>query len=403
MVQRNKNIAKLQSGYLFPEINKRKNQLIKENPTAKIISLGVGNTTEPVTPHITKKMVEYAQGLGTVEGYSGYGDEVGTKAMREQIAAKFYNNSVRPEDIIISDGAKCDIGRLQLLFGPQATLAVQDPAYPVYVDGSVMMGSTGNYNSERGNFDNITYMPCKPESGFFPDLSKTPRTDLIYFCSPNNPTGAVATREQLVELVAFAKKNKSIILYDAAYAMYIKDDSLPKTIFEIPGAKEVALELNSFSKMSGFTGVRLGWTVVPEELKFEDGTPVRNDWIRLVNTIFNGASNIAQAGGVAALDAEGFKEMQGLVDFYMENAKIIKNALEAKGVPCYGGDNAPYIWAHFPGEDSWDVFARFLNKAHVVTTPGSGFGQAGSGFVRFSAFGHRENILEAVERINKLL
>jgi LL-diaminopimelate aminotransferase len=323
--------------------------------------------------------------------------------LREKIASKLYNNLIAPDEVFVSDGAKCDISRLQMMFGSEVVSAVQDPSYPVYVDTAVMMGQTGNYNQEQGNFDKIVYMECKPETGFFPDLSKLPRTDLIYFCSPNNPTGAVATRAQLESLVKFAKQNKSIIIYDAAYSLYIQDSDLPKSIFEIPGSKEVALEVNSFSKMSGFTGVRLGWTVIPNELKFDDGSSVKSDWIRLVNTIFNGASNIAQAGGLAALDPKGFEEMQDLVKFYMENARIIREALQSKGVSCYGGDNAPYIWAHFPEQDSWAVFEKFLKKAHVVTTPGSGFGQAGSGFLRFSAFGHRENILEAVERIKQLL
>lgn len=402
MVQRNENIAKLVAGYLFPEINRRKNLLLKEQPDAKLISLGIGNTTEPLTPHIVKGLESYSKGLGTKEGYSGYGDEIGNGPLRTKIASKIYNDMVAPDEVIISDGAKCDIGRLQMLFGAKTTLAVQDPAYPVYVDGSVMMGQTGNYNAETKSFEGIVYMECKPESDFFPDLAKLPKTDLIYFCSPNNPTGAVATRAQLEALVKFAQKNNSIIIFDSAYAMYIKDDSLPKSIYEIEGAKSCAIEVSSFSKMSGFTGVRLGWTVVPNEVKFSDGTPVKNDWIRLVNTIFNGASNIAQAGGMAALDEQGWKEMEDLVNFYMENAKIIKTTLEAKGIKCYGGANAPYIWAHFPNQDSWEVFEKILRTAHIVTTPGAGFGAAGNGFIRFSAFGNRNNILEAVERIKKL-
>jgi LL-diaminopimelate aminotransferase len=402
MVKRNPNFARLQAGYLFPEINRRKNKVLAENPGAKIISLGIGNTTEPLTPHITAGLVTGAAGMGTKEGYSGYGDEQGMTAFRTLIAQKLYAGKIAPEEVFISDGAKCDIGRLQLMFGRQATIAVQDPAYPVYVDGSVIIGATGEYNAASKNFDGIVYMPCTPANNFFPDLAKTPRTDLIYFCSPNNPTGAVASKAQLKQLVDFARKNHSIIIYDAAYAEYISDPSLPRSIFEIEGAREVALEVNSFSKPIGFTGVRLGWTVIPKELKYEDGFPVINDWNRVMTTVFNGASNIVQLGGMASLDDAGLEEMRAVVAFYKENARIIKETLDSLGITTYGGDNAPYIWANFPGKDSWEMFTWILEKAFVVTTPGVGFGPAGQGFLRFSSFGHRENVLEACGRLKKL-
>jgi len=403
MVKRNKNIAKLQAGYLFPEINRRKNALIEKNPDAKIISLGIGNTTEPLTPHITEGLKKAAEGMGNNEGYSGYGDEQGMTELRKKIAEKLYNGIVAPEEVFTSDGAKCDCGRLQLMFGPDVTIAVQDPAYPVYVDGSVIVGATGEYNKEKDHFNNIVYLKCTPDNNFFPDLENAPRTDLIYFCSPNNPTGAVATKEQLKQLVDFAKKNNSIIIFDAAYSAFVKDENYPKTILEIEGAREVALEVNSFSKPIGFTGVRLGWTVVPKELKYEDGTPVINDWNRIMTTVFNGASNIIQLGGLSALDDEGLKEMQDTVDYYMENAKIIKEALTEIGIKTHGGIDSPYIWAEFPGKDSWEVFEDILERAHVVTTPGSGFGPAGQGFIRFSAFGHRDAVKEAVERLKEKL
>jgi LL-diaminopimelate aminotransferase len=403
MVKRNKNIAKLQAGYLFPEINRRKTEFLKKNPEAKIISLGIGNTTEPISKHITKGLVKAAKGLGKEETYSGYGDEQGMTELRAKIAEKLYDNKISAEEVFTSDGAKCDVGRLQLMFGQEVTIAVQDPAYPVYVDGSVILGATGDYNKEKELFDNIVYMPCTPENEFFPDLENTPKTDLIYFCSPNNPTGAVATKEQLKQLVDFAKKNKSIILFDAAYSEYIQDDSLPKSIFEIEGAKEVAIEINSFSKPIGFTGVRLGWSVVPKELKFEDGSSVNADWNRVMCTIFNGASNIVQKGALFALDDKGIKEMRETIKFYMENARLIKSGLAEAGIKTYGGDNAPYIWASFPGKKSWDMFSTILEKANIVTTPGSGFGPSGEGFVRFSAFGHRKEVEEAVERIKKKL
>tara|TARA_Y100000310_G_C20674879_1_gene812414 strand:+ start:776 stop:1996 length:1221 start_codon:yes stop_codon:yes gene_type:complete len=399
MVKRNKNIAKLQAGYLFPEINRRKKVFLEKNPEARIISLGIGNTTEPISKHITKGLVKAAKNLGKEKTYSGYGDEQGMTELRAKIAEKIYNNKVSAEEVFTSDGAKCDVGRLQLMFGPEITIAVQDPAYPVYVDGSVIIGATGDYNKEKELFDNIVYMPCTVENEFFPNLEKLQKTDLIYFCSPNNPTGAVATKEQLKQLVDFAKKNKSILLFDAAYSEYIQDPKLPKSIFEIEGAKEVAIEINSFSKPIGFTGVRLGWSVVPKELKFEDGSPVIDDWNRIMCTVFNGASNIVQKGALSALDDKGIKEMKQTIKFYMENARLIKSGLAELGIKTYGGDNAPYIWAHFPKKRSWDMFSEILEKAHVVTTPGSGFGPAGEGFVRFSAFGHRKDVIEAVERL----
>lgn len=402
MVKRNKNIAKLQAGYLFPEINKRKNEFLEKNPDAKIISLGIGDTTEPLTPYILKELSNEVINLSKKESYSGYGDEQGLKALREKIAEKVYGNAVSGDEVFVSDGAKPDIGRLQMLFGSNATIAVQDPSYPVYVDSGVMTGQTGNYNDAKKQFDNIEYMPCTPSNNFFPDLEKVGRTDIIFFCSPNNPTGAVATKEQLEKLVSFAKKNNSIIVFDAAYSQYIKDDNIPKSIFEIPGAKEVAIEVNSFSKSIGFTGVRLGWTVVPNELKFEDGTKVKQDWNRVMTTIFNGASNISQHGGLAALDDEGLREMKETVAHYMENAGIIKSALEKSGYEVYGGVNAPYLWVKMKNKKSWDAFDYILENANIVTTPGVGFGSAGEGFIRFSAFGHREDIKEAVKRLGQL-
>jgi LL-diaminopimelate aminotransferase len=402
MVKRSKDMAKLVSGYLFPEIGKRRRKLALENPKAKIISLGIGNTTEPVTRHIAEGLKTAAEGLGTIKGNSGYGDEQGLDELRAKISRVIYKGLAKPEEVFISDGAKCDIGRLQLMFGGDVTVAVQDPAYPVYVDGSVINGVSGGYNQKKGQFDGITYLLCSPENGFFPDLKRAPKTDIIYFCSPNNPTGAVATRDQLLELVRFAKNNKSIIVYDSAYSEYITDKNLPKTIYEIPGSEEVAIEVSSFSKLIGFTGVRLGWSVVPTKLKYDDGSLVITDWNRIMTTVFNGASNIAQYGGLAALDSEGQREMRQTVQFYLANAKIIKNALDDMGIRSWGGLNSPYIWAQFPGRKSWEVFDEIINKAHVVTTPGSGFGQAGEGFIRFSAYGHRKDVEEAVERLKKL-
>lgn len=408
MIQRNPNFDNLAPGYLFPEIGKRRREYATAHPDAKLISLGIGNTTEPLTPHITAAMADYVRGLGTAEGYSGYGDDsAGEPALREKIAAVLYDGLVSADEVFVSDGAKCDVGRIQQLFGSQVPVAVQDPAYPVYVDGSVMVGAAGKTPATAAGYQDIVYMPCLPENDFFPDLSVVKRDSLIYFCSPNNPTGAVATKAQLQQLVDFARKNGCIIIFDAAYSAFIRDESLPKSIFQVEGARECAIEINSFSKPAGFTGVRLGWTIVPKELKFADGTPVQALWSRIINTFFNGASNIAQAGGLAALDPEGVQEMRQLTDFYLENAAIIKRALEgenfrAAGVEVYGQGNAPYLWVRFPGRKSWDMFDRILDECHVVTTPGSGFGPAGESFIRFSSFGHRAAVEEACRRLANL-
>lgn len=399
MVARNPQFNKLKAGYLFPEIAKRKNALQEKQPEAHIISLSIGDTTEPLPPYITARLVEGVTKLGTKEGYEGYGPAHGQSTLREKIAGTFYQNQISPDEVFISDGAKCDLGRLQVLFGKNASIAVQDPAYPAYVDISVIMGQTGDFNGQKDGYDGLVYMSCSAENNFFPNLDDLPRTDIIIFCSPNNPTGAVATREQLEALVKFAKKNKSILIYDTAYAPFQQDPSLPKTIYEIEGAHEVAIEVGSFSKLAGFTGVRLGWTIVPKQLCFDDGTSVHQDWARLHTTYFNAASNIAQEGGVAILEDEGYKEVLGLVDYYMENAQILKKAFESHGFKVYGGENAPYLWVDFRPRKSWDAFEEILNSAHVVPSPGSGFGPAGEGFLRFSAFGSRADIHEAVSRL----
>lgn len=388
MTKRNSKLEALKANYLFPEMNMRKQRFLSTHPGVSLISLGIGDTTEPLTPYITQALVEGGQRLGTKEGYSGYGPEQGLKLLREKIVEKFYPSSVKPEEVFISDGAKCDLARLQVLFGSDVSVAVQDAAYPVYVDGSLIQG-----------VKRIVSMSCSPEAHFFPVLENTPKTDIIYFCSPNNPTGAVATKEQLASLVAFAKQNHSIIIFDSAYSHYIQDESLPKSIFEIPGADEVAIEVGSFSKIAGFTGVRLGWTIVPEALKYENGASVRADWIRITSTLFNGASNIAQWGGCAVLEDEGLKEIEALRVFYMENTRILKEAFDPSDVDIFGGENAPYLWLRCPGKSSWDIFQYFLEELHLVVTPGSGFGQGGEGFVRLAAFGHRDHILMAARKL----
>ena len=406
MIKRNTGFSNLSAGYLFPEVARRRREYASSHPEAKIISLGIGNTTEPLSKHIAKAMADYSLGLSTSEGYSGYGDEQGNTALRQKIAEVFYKGMATADEIFISDGAKCDIARIQTLFGSDVNIAVQDPAYPVYVDGSVVVGAAGK--NDGNGYEGITYLPCTPENNFFPDLSKIQKNTLIYFCSPNNPTGAVATKEQLKTLVDFANENGCIIIFDAAYFAFIRDSSLPKTIFEIEGAKTCAIEVNSFSKPAGFTGVRLGWSVVPNELKFEDGSSVNKDWNRVMTTLFNGASNIAQAGGLAALDEQGLKDMTEQVDYYLENGRLIaktlqKNNFKESGVEVYFTGNGPYVWAKFPGKKSWDIFDLLLDKCNVVTTPGSGFGPSGESFIRFSSFGHRKDVEEACKRLSSLV
>ncbi|GJQ12645.1 hypothetical protein GpartN1_g4436.t1 [Galdieria partita] len=399
-VPRNPNLAKLEAGYLFPEIAKRKSAYLEKHPTANIISLGIGDTTQPIPAHVAQKMAEKALALATPEGYSGYGPDLGDPELRKKISERLYGGKVDIEEIFVSDGAKCDIGRLQMMFGSGVDIAVQDPSYPVYVDSAVIVGQTGTKNGSF--YENICYMTCLPENNFFPQLDKVARADIIFFCSPNNPTGAAATREQLEKLVQFAKKNGSIIVYDAAYAPFIRDENIPQSIFEVEGANEVALECNSFSKYAGFTGVRLGWIVCPKSLQFADGTFVHKDFRRIFTTCFNGASSIAQAGGLAVLDDEGMQQVRRLTDYYLENARILSHAMQNLGLRVFGGENSPYVWVQFPGRSSWEIFEELLEMAQLVTVPGSGFGPGGESFLRLSAFASREHCLEAKNRLESM-
>ncbi|CAJ1970310.1 unnamed protein product [Cylindrotheca closterium] len=406
-VERNENFAKLSGGYLFPEIGRRRNAYLEDNPEMadKIISLGIGDTTKPIPEHILSGLVEGAKKLGTTEGYSGYGAEQGQALLREKIAKVLYNDLIDPSEVFVSDGAKCDIMRVQQVFGSKVTSAVQDPSYPVYVDTSVMMGQTGSQDESTMQYDNIVYMPCTPENGFFPDYASLPRADVVYLCSPNNPTGAAATKEQLTEIVNICKERGSILVFDAAYAPFIRSEGVPKSIFEIEGAKDVAMEVNSFSKYAGFTGVRLGWTVVPSNLKFKDGSLVRDDFNRVMTTAFNGASNIVQSGGLACLDPEGQKEISNLIDYYLENAKILRETMEGLGFTVHGGTDAPYVFVELSESmgGSWDAFSMILEKCQVVTIPGAGFGPGGEGFLRLSAFAPRDSVIEACKRLSEEL
>jgi LL-diaminopimelate aminotransferase len=401
----NRNYAKLQAGYLFPEIGRRTREFQAKNPDARIMRLGIGNTTEPLTPTIIAGLHKGVDLLADVKTYSGYGDEQGEAALREALAERYasYGAPIDADDVFVSDGAKPDSANIQSIFDTNNVVAVQDPAYPVYVDSNVIAGRAGR--GESGLYEGLVYMPCTADNGFFPDVPKQ-KVDLIYVCSPNNPTGAVATHAQLRKFVDYALTRKAVIIFDSAYAAYISDPTLPRSIYEIDGAKRCAIEINSFSKESGFTGVRLGWSIVPKELVCEDSEPgqIRNLWFRRQTTMFNGASNIVQKGGLAALSEKGQAECKKTIDYYMRNAAVIRDGLESIGLTCFGGVNAPYIWMQTPGGmKSWEFFDKLLTEAHVVCTPGSGFGPSGEGYVRLSSFGHAEDIQQAVEGIQKNL
>ncbi len=391
----NSNYDKLPAIYLFSEIARKTAAFAKKNAGVEILKLGIGNTTEPIGTTIISGFKKGVEKLSKTSTYSGYGDEQGDLRLRSALSNWYKKSKIRidPLEIFISDGAKSDSANIQSIFGPTTKVAICDPVYPVYKDSNVIAGRK------------VIYMPCNENNGFFPDVPKE-KVDLIYICSPNNPTGAVATQPQLKKFVNFATAKKAVIIFDAAYFAYIKDPKFPKSIYEIPGAKKCAVEINSFSKWAGFTGVRLGWTVVPMDLICQNAKrgKLNSLWNRRQTTMFNGASNIVQEGGLAALTQQGQKESQKVVNYYMENAKLIKKTLERTGLKVYGGQNAPYIWLKVPkGMTSWNFFDKLLEEAHIVGTPGSGFGPSGEGFFRLSAFGHRQNIQKALRSIEKNL
>ena len=408
MARINSNYRKLTAGYLFPEIERRVEAFQKRNPSVKIHRLGIGNTTEPLTPTVIEGLRDGVERLAAVETYTGYGDEQGQEELRIKLA-RYYSSrgaSLEPDEFFISDGAKPDAGNIQSIFSTDSLVAFQDPAYPVYVDSNVIAGRSGSYDPGQGHYSGFIYMPCSERNDFIPE-PPVEAVDLIYLCSPNNPTGAVVNHQQLQNFIDYAQKHRAVLIFDAAYAEFITDPDLPRSIFEIEGARECAIEIGSFSKFAGFTGVRLGWTIVPKTLIIEDNKPeeVHRCWLRRQTTFFNGASNIAQHGGLAVLSTEGLQECRKLTGYYMENARIIKEGLQGCGLTVYGGENAPYLWVKTPGNlSSWEFFDKLLHEAHVVGTPGSGFGPSGEGYFRLSAFGHRPDIEEAVESIvNRIL
>ena len=405
MFKVNENYLKLKAGYLFPEIAKRVNIYSQSNKSSEIIKLGIGDVTEPLPKACIEAMGKALNDMGKAESFRGYGPEQGYLWLREKISQNDFISrgcEISPEEIFVSDGSKCDSSNILDILGKDNSIAVTDPVYPVYVDSNVMTGRTGDA-LEDGTYKGLTYLAIKEENNFLPELPKN-KVDILYLCFPNNPTGATITKEELKKWVDYALRNKSLILFDAAYEAFIQDEAIPHSIYEIEGAKDCAIEFRSFSKNAGFTGVRCAYTVVPKNLLGFSSTNNRVElwslWNRRQSTKFNGVSYVVQKGAEAVYSLEGKREVRGLIDFYMDNAKIMKNKLQSAGYKVFGGDNAPYIWIKVPDQmTSWDFFDFLLQKVSVVGTPGSGFGLSGEGYFRLSAFNSRSNVINAMERI----
>ncbi len=403
MIRINENYLKLKASYLFSDIAKRVGAYTAAHPDKPVIRLGIGDVTEPLAPTVLKAFHAGVDEMAVRATFKGYGPEQGYAFLREAIAAHDYaarGCPIAADEIFVSDGSKCDCGNIQEIFATEGLkLSIPDPVYPVYVDTNVMAGRTGA--NLDGRYAGITYLDCTPANGYVPAIPAG-ASDLIYLCFPNNPTGAVATREQLTAWVAYAKANQAIILFDSAYEAYIRDPAIPHSIYEIPGADEVAIEFRSFSKTAGFTGTRCAYTVVPKKLVAYDATgaahPVHALWNRRHTTKFNGVSYPVQKAAAAIFTPEGQAEVKAMTDFYLANAALIRTAMTRLGFSCIGGDNAPYIWVN-TGTDSWAFFDKLLNEAQVVCTPGAGFGKCGEGHVRISAFNSRENVEKALARI----
>lgn len=405
MTHINKNFLKLPGGYLFPEIGRRVRAFGAENPPMPLIRLGIGDVTLPLAAAVVEAMEKAAAEMGVKETFRGYCEETCGAydflrfAIRDSYRAR--GAAVDDDEIFVSDGAKSDCGNIGDIFGVDNVVAVCDPVYPVYVDTNAMAGRAGDFDGER--WTDLVYLPCTAENGFFPALPEGRVPDLIYICSPNNPTGAAATAEQLKVWVDYANAHQSIILYDSAYEAFITQPGIPHSIFEIPGARTCAIEFRSFSKTAGFTGTRCAYTVVPKDL-VREGASLNALWNRRQGTKFNGVSYIVQRGAEAVFSPEGQAQTAANIAYYLENARIIREGLTAAGLTVYGGVNAPYIWARTPeGVGSWDFFDTLLRRACVVTTPGAGFGPSGEGYVRLTAFGDKDATAEAVERIRGIL
>lgn len=409
MITINENYLKLQDSYLFSTVAKRIEKFTKEHPDKKIIKLGIGDVTLPIAPVAGEAIKKATEEMLKKETFRGYGPEQGYDFLREKIAKYDYEAlgvTIETDEIFVSDGAKCDTGNIGEIFGQDNVIAITDPVYPVYLDTNIMAGRTGEYNEKTAKFENVAYLPTTAKNNFIPELP-TKKVDMIYLCFPNNPTGTVLTKEELARWVTYAKENKAIILFDGAYEAFITEEGIPHSIYEIEGAKEVAIEFRSFSKTAGFTGVRCAYTVVPKELKAytKEGKEISLNqlWNRRQCTKFNGVPYITQRAAEAIYSEEGQKQIKQNIAYYQENAKLIVEGLKKEGYTVFGGKNAPYIWLRVPESyTSWEFFDYLLEKANVVGTPGSGFGPSGEGYFRLTAFGSRENTIEAMERIKNL-
>lgn len=404
MYKVNENYLKIQGNYLFSTIAKKVQEFSEQNPDKEVIRLGIGDVTQPLAPVLVNALQEAVQEMASADTFHGYAPDLGYEFLRSEIAKNDYQSrgcQISAEEIFVSDGAKCDCGNIQEIFSTDNKIAVCDPVYPVYVDTNVMAGRTGKYDAVIQGYEGVIYMPCIAENDFVPEFPKEV-PDMIYLCYPNNPTGAVITKEQLQEWVDYAQKVGAVILYDAAYEAYIASDEIPHSIYECEGAKSCAIEFHSFSKNAGFTGVRLGYTVVPKELKC-GGVSLHDLWARRHGTKYNGAPYIVQKAGAAVYTKEGKAQIKNQISYYMENASMILEGLKQAGYQVYGGVNAPYIWLKTPGRmSSWEFFDELLKNANVVGTPGSGFGPHGEGYFRLTAFGTHENTKKALERIARM-
>lgn len=407
MVKINENYLKLPGSYLFAEIGRRVNAYKDENPGADIIRLGIGDVTKPLVPAVINALHKAVDEMSAEETFRGYGPEQGYEFLAGKIVQYDYKDlDIGTDEVFISDGAKSDTGNIQELFGLDNVVAVTDPVYPVYVDSNAMSGRIGDYDKETGKWTKLVYLPCTAENNFVPALPDR-KVDMIYLCYPNNPTGTTLTKDQLKVWVDYARENKAIILFDAAYEAYITEKDIPHSIYEIEGARDVAIEFRSYSKKAAFTGTRCAYTVVPKTVKAYTGTGETIDlnrlWNRRQTTKFNGVPYIVQKGAEAVYTEEGQRQIAETIKYYMENARIIREGIESTGLKVFGGVNAPYIWLKTPeGYGSWQFFDKLLNEVHVVGTPGVGFGPSGQGYFRLTAFGSRENTIKAIERIKTL-
>ena len=409
MININENFLNLQDSYLFSTIAKKVAEFSKVNPEKKIIKLGIGDVTRPIVPAVIEAMHKAVDEMAEQNSFKGYGPEQGYEFLREKISENDYKKrgiDIEIDEIFVSDGAKCDCGNIVDIFGIDNKIAITDPVYPVYLDTNVMSGRSGKYDEKTGKYENIVYMPATAENNFVPELPKE-KVDIIYLCFPNNPTGTTLPKEELKKCVEYAKENSAIILYDSAYEAFISDENVPHSIYEIEGAKDVAIEFRSFSKTAGFTGVRCAYAVVPKNLygftKDGEKVSINKLWNRRQCTKFNGVSYVVQKGAEAVYSKEGQEQIKENISYYMENARIIREGLEKAGFTVFGGKNAPYIWLKVPeGLSSWEFFDKLLTEANVVGTPGVGFGPSGEGYFRLTAFGTKENTIEAMDRIKNM-